>query len=91
MNEKFTRGEWYIEDWQGVTNVDHEYSIIAGTGEYIAHIENCNLEEQEANANLIRTAPEMYECVCDALTDLDMPDGMRNHFKTVLKKARGEE
>jgi hypothetical protein len=45
----------------------------------------------QANAHLIAAAQEMYECVCDALSDLQMPGGMRRHFEAVLKKARGEE
>lgn len=47
--------------------------------------------ENEADAHLIAAAPEMYDCPCDALTDLEMPDGMRAHFEEVLKKARGEK
>jgi hypothetical protein len=97
MSEKFTQGEWFVEDWQGVTNVDHDYSIIAGTGEYIAHIENCNLGEQEANANLIRTAPEMYALLSIILSPTAMMsqqfrgEGLRTAIENVLKKARGEE
>ena len=45
----------------------------------------------QANAALIATAPELYECLCDVMTDLEMSDGMRAHFEKVLKKARGEE
>jgi hypothetical protein len=48
-------------------------------------------EEVQANAYLIAAAPEMYECICDALSDLQMSEGMRSHFEAVLKKARGEE
>lgn len=48
-------------------------------------------QEQIANTNLLATVKDMYECICDALTDLDMSEGMRNHFESVLKKARGEK
>ena len=90
-NEKFTPEEWIIEDYREDDSRDNDYSIIEPSGSYIAHIENCcSLEEQEANAYLIAAAPEMYYCICDALTDLQMPEGMRSHFEAVLKKARGE-
>lgn len=48
-------------------------------------------QEQIANTNLLAAVKDLYECVCDALTDLEMSEGMRAHFENVLKKARGEE
>ena len=47
-------------------------------------------EDIEDFARKAVAADEMYECICDALTDLDMSDGMRRHFEAVVRKARGE-
>ena len=98
-NEKFTKGEW-----RAVVNEPLEDDHICDV--YDEH-NNCICEcfshgywgeergiteaQKEANMHLIAAAPEMYYCICDALTDLEMSEGMRKYFETVLKKARGEE
>lgn len=87
--EKFTQGEWdyFISD-----NGDGFPIIFVGDIDIAEiYLPKGNSEEMFANANLIKTAPEMYYCICDALTDLEMSEGMRKYFETVLKKARGEE
>ena len=98
-NEKFTQGEWHI--WKDKSTIpfifgkdgyaiacmcgkQKDYSVIGCLDDYLEP------EKVLANAYLIAAAPEMYECICDALTDLQMLDGMRNHFEAVLKKARGQ-
>lgn len=93
-NEKFTQGEWYLgnpfrhkdsrSEWRNVY-ADGEKNPIAVV------LVNDGCGKAYHNDTLMKAAPEMYECVCDALTDLQMPDGMRNHFEAVLKKAKGEE
>ena len=88
--EKFTQGEWNIADCRETPYAGYDYLIVDADRLAIAYIENCSQEEQEANAALIAAAPGMYDCICDALTDLEMTDGMRNHFEAVLMKARGE-
>ncbi len=95
-NEKFTPGPWRKDDnvynrvvWAIDNNgVKKDYGI-----SNVRRIARIYGGEQvgTANAALIAAAPEMYECVCDALTDLEMPEGMRAHFENVLKKARGVE
>ena len=98
---KFTPGPWYIKHRDVIrthrNGADYSRTTILDTpsGAYkrrhvIAQIARGNGRE-ETNAALIAAAPEMYECVCDALTDLEMSEGMRAHFEKVLKKARGEE
>lgn len=99
MAEKFTPGEWEVKsrytEWESTEKKIYSTQVIAPAAGYIiSSIDTKDeklLEMIQANAHLIAAAPEMYECVCDALTDLDMPEGMRNHFEAVLRKARGEE
>ena len=69
-NEKFTPGEWAIED-QRENDTVYDYAIVDDDGWYIAHIENCTrLEVQEANAYLIAAAPKMYQRLQSVKTDL---------------------
>lgn len=91
-NEKFTQGEWGVF---GNKNMPKHYIMLnpqkdVREQKIIANVFCCG-GHGRANAYLIAAAPEMYECICDALSDLEMPDGMRNHFEAVLMKARGEE
>ena len=96
MNEKFTQGEWEIEDRREESGSEYDYSIIAGDW-YVANIVYNGMEEQEANANLIRTAPEMYALLSIILSPTAMmsqqfrDEGLRTAIENVLKKARGEE
>lgn len=103
-NEKFTPGEWHIEDFnewgiagkfvvdednEPIAKVCNQYNKIPDFGSLCRLKENT--DRMQANAALLAAAPEMCECICDALTDLEMSEGMRKHFESVLKKARGEE
>lgn len=96
-NEKFTQGSWrraFNRSRSGNGNVRgrSHCRIENENGVVIAFtVPQSSKQEQVANTNLLATAKDMYECVCDALTDLEMPDGMRRHFEAVLEKARGEE
>lgn len=105
--EKFTQGKWDILDCRENPGADYDYSIVDSDGWYIAHIENCGLEEQEANAALIATAPEMLETLDEVGSDLAVAfastpgieskiwqDILKEDIQkicAVLKKARGEE
>lgn len=60
------------------------FIINNANGEYVGRAVERGLARKFA------AAPEMYECICDALTDLEMSNGMRAYFEEVLKKARGE-
>lgn len=92
-NEKFTPGEWEAETRTLSFNDVFRFGFQVLTGKKricFCETDNAkNIDEMSANAALISAAPEMYECVYDALSDLEMPDGMRNHFEAILKKARG--
>jgi hypothetical protein len=85
--EKFTPGEWTVHEFYHEFSKQNLYNIYwSKDGEEVAE-----RIYTKADAHLMAESKDLYECVCDALTDLEMPEGMRNHFEAVLKKARGEE
>lgn len=103
--EKFTPGEWEIEDQREMDTV-YNYGIVDEDGWYIAHIENCiRLEVQQANTYLIAAAPKMYQRLQSVKTDLwalsvnpaistqtkECIDIIIKNIEGDLKKARGEE
>ena len=93
--EKFTLGNWKVSDQREIPNMNYDYSIVDDGGWYIAHIENCSLEEQEANAHLIAAAPVMYallKMIADPATFMGAKtcEELRTAIEAVLKKARGE-
>lgn len=94
--EKFTPGPWHILTPKPHYGKRTCHSIVDSNGGYVAYtglrgISAVKQAERKANEYLIAAAPDMYDCICDALTDLEMTDGMRAHFEETLKKARGEE
>ena len=103
--EKFTQGEWLIEDQREMYDKVHNYAIVDEEGWYIAHIENCTrMEEQEANAALIAAAPEMYDRLKKTESDLltifnpnisqqakgRLVEIIIENINSVLEKARGK-
>lgn len=105
MIEKFTKGAWIVADKREDESCIYDYSIHDEDGWYIAHVENCNLEEQEQNAYLIAAAPEMYWMLNEIKEELALISANPNvseqikastwlsamHIEAVLKKARGEK
>ena len=105
MSEKFTKGDWIVSDQREIEGMKYAYSIHDEDGWYIAHIENCNMEEQEENAYLIAAAPKMYWMLDEVKEELEMISANPNvseqikastwlsalHIEAVLKKARGEQ
>lgn len=96
--EKFTLGNWKVSDQREIPNMNYDYSIVDDGGWYIAHIENCSLEEQEANAHLIAAAPEMYRVLSGICFEKSAricnyaPESCKVCFiNKALKKARGEK
>ena len=83
--EKFTPGKWEYKPYSGGYLDSRQWNGNDLRFDEIGEI------YKEADGYLCAAAPEMYDCICDALTDLQMSDGMRSHFENVLKKARGEE
>lgn len=94
-DRKFTPGPWEVSFTEcGLGNIAQRKFTVRGDGHSVAGCYCTNPKrnaENDANGYLCAAAPEMYECICDALTDLKMSGGMRAHFEEVLKKARGEE
>lgn len=96
MSEKFTPEELYAGEAYCDNGALSHWDFVNGEGERIGIFVDEDattlerMKRQEAYAHLFAAASEMYECVCDALSDLKMPEGMRDHFEKVLKKARGE-
>ena len=86
-NEKFTPGPWR---WKIFGKDQKCFMVFNNVLDALASLYFHGNKTTYANAALIASAPELYECVCDALTDLDMSEGMRAHFEEVLKKAKGE-
>lgn len=92
-NFKGTPGPWIIEQtetmlWVGTgrkkdLKVD---DIIIGVEHGPSYKDSYNAIAS-ANAALIAAAPDLLDCVNDALSDLPMPDGMRNHFESIIAKA----
>lgn len=99
-SEKFTPGEWEIEEKEMGCGTLFRYGFQVVCWEKrrrIAYMETCSLgdkEEMQANAALIAAAPEMYkvlsrECViCEMKNPGVICDFCR--IGEVLKKARGE-
>jgi len=52
----------------------------------------CLIELGKENyAPILAAAPEMYEILCDVLTDCKLSDGMRLEIERIMKKARREK
>ena len=99
MTEKFTPGEWKIEERQAHCKGFELYGFAILTE--TKRICMCqtddpeNIPQMKANAALIAAAPEMYR-VLDAIYDVMMDSSdcgtiPVDKIEAVLKKARGEE
>jgi hypothetical protein len=86
-NTKFTKGKWQI-----YINEANSFEIEAEDC-YLAEIytscERCDDIEAQANANLIKTAPEMYEMLLEILESEELPY-CNSDISKLLAKARGE-
>ena len=105
-NEKFTKGVWSIADCREIPDADYDYSIVDANGWNIAHVENCSIEEEEANAHLIKAAPKLYKLLKLACYEFEMmanwceENGMKDDaqsywnlilgLQAALAEARGE-
>ena len=98
MKPNFTPGPWKVESdpcaYDTLTTVTGGGSdrVLNLTRELIVEVGGyAGYETAEANATLIAAAPEMYEILCDVLTDCKLSDGMRLEIERIMKKARGEK
>ena len=98
MKTKFTKGEWAIDVWATMLNInvdDGEVGICEI--EVDGHKRPSGYEikptaEQKANAHLIASAPDMYnemQYFVNSACEEDI-ETARNRFILILKKARGE-
>ena len=90
----FTRGEWKS------TKVDNGHYLVGCPSGLVADVYN-NIEGEQANANLIAAAPELYEALREAqevmreMVDWLHPDcptsskEATNHIGQALSKAEG--
>lgn len=99
MTEKFTRGEWEIEERSASFNGLRRFGFqVISPKErkrvcYSETDDERNIPEMRANAALIAAAPEMYDVLKRLvdLTDYAELVGVIHDAKAVLNKARGEE
>ena len=103
---KFTKGPWYADKygkiWRNVPSDLYEYGGKIAGDMPLAFVSKGWYEKdetpypQQANANLIAAAPDMYEVLEEVWRILDstMPlsrDNRADRIKRILCKARGEE
>ena len=92
---KFTKGPWKVLNNLSYSDRKYHYQILTrDAGLWVANTEDCDSEEEEANAALISAAPEMYALLLDIVTDyqcMPNPAVMADKIEAVLKKARGKE
>ena len=96
MNEpKFTKGPWSISRYASTHVVANERGICSA-GNYSDNMsEEALLVENEANAQLIATAPKLYEALESMLehAEWSTPQGKAafDNARAVLAEARGEK
>ena len=101
MTEKFTPGEWVVEEHElAVGNYAMVGFRIRTDSKIICAAQSNELKnkpEMQANAHLIAAAPEMYALLSIMVSPTIMMsenlrnDELRTAIEAVLKKARGEE
>lgn len=103
-NEKFTHGEWEIEEREAHIRDTHMFSFAIMTKEHRICMcqtdDDRNIPQMRANAALIAAAKEMYEEL-KQLSEYFHKKGKQhkslkmftiaNRIDHILKKARGEE
>ena len=103
MDTKFTKGEWYIEDYSSMLDVGTKHNGSVCTVECGYQTSEMLIDpndEEMANAHLIAAAPDMYKMLdevnkaiihCDNEIGLaDVITCMCHDIDQLLKKARGE-
>ena len=93
METKFTKGEWFTEDYSTLLNVSAKGSgsICDVDTDYITDEYVIDpTEEQRANAHLIAAAPDMYEMLYYIMKGEIRAYAHEKRIKELLSKARGE-
>ena len=89
---KFTPGPWEVRVWDG----DHwpiwRTSIAEKNGKgHALFISAKHAPNVPANAHLIAAAPDLYEALCDMVSDREcLSEATIDFAKRALAKARGE-
>jgi len=98
---KFTKGPWKVQNNLSYSDRKYHYQILTkDAGLWVANTEDCDSEEEEANAALIAAAPELYDfahffetfagqCYCKILGEAGQK--IYDEAVKICKKARGEE
>jgi len=91
MKTSFTKGEWFIEDYDSMLEITSKGHGSICTVECSYQLEEMLIDptdEQQANAHLISAAPDMYK----ALEALSKGEGLQpgTTIESILLKARGE-
>lgn len=94
-NEKFTPGEWEIEEHELSVKNCEMFGFRIKTDSKIICAANSNelknKPEMQANAHLIAAAPEMYRLLEQLHGTLERVPILQSEIENVLKKAGGEE
>lgn len=96
-NEKFTQGEWTVEEKSAILNCLTWFGFQVISQEkrkricYSETDDKKNIPEMKANAALIAAAPDMYRMLEQLHGTLSKVPVLQGEIEKVLKKARGEE
>ena len=94
MSEKFTKGPWTVGHAFSYGD-DAALAVLNADGDEICNFGNTLLDE-EAHANIIAAAPEMYSLLENALVFIEkrgsgpVAEILTRAINETLKKARGE-
>ena len=97
VEPKFTKGPWHTicASFKPQKIGDEaRYLLQNYSGHLFGEFSSIYGEDTDANANLIATAPDMYELLQDIATNyqcMPNPAGVERRIEEVLKKARGEK
>lgn len=103
MKQKFTQGEWFIDDSYTTMMQINSKDNLSGSEFGVCEVDCSNsrdgfnefktnpTEEEEANAHLIAAAPKMYRMLEALLADDNIDDpSIDLKVKQLIAEARGE-
>ena len=95
---KFTKGEWFIENYSSMLDVaakGHGSICTVECGYQLEEMLIDPTDEEQANAHLIAAAPDMYKLLDELKRHMDLeysasPDEWIDDINKLLSKAKGE-
>ena len=96
MEKKFTQGEWVSRGFEknsnGHVSIDFKdgfITVYGGSTDGLDRQEKLKfVEKAEANAKLIAAAPDLLECLLEAVESLELNESKRNKkWDKAIKKA----